>query len=411
MKNKRSFIILIILLFFQGIFTNVHHPLMPSYVSKLNLPDYMFGFFFAFMNLGVMIGSPIWGNLADSGKKKISVVSGFFIYGIFQFLFGQGNIFGPWTLSLIRFLSGFGMAASFTIIMSEIIILSENKNKARNIALATAALAIGGAFGQFFGGQMYTNPFFINIFKTDQVANVLLVQGILSFILGFYVILFFKPKEVLKDKTAKRVSFFEGFKRIKELSPKLIIFLFAIVFITMAQTNVDKYLDVYFINDLGYKENILGQFKMIVGFVSVLTSIFIVPLFMKIRNRLFLISLFQVISATLIFIIFTGTAFSFLTYLYSFYLIYIMVKTTNEPLDREYVSSFAENENMGVVTGIRQSFFSLGTIIGPILGAFLYDYNSKLVFYVSIIFFLFSIVLIWLSSLVGKEEKVIPALE
>ena len=266
MKNKRSFIILIILLFFQGIFTNIHHPLMPSYVSKLNLPDYMFGFFFAFMNLGVMIGSPIWGNLADSGKKKISVVSGFFIYGVFQFLFGQGNIFGPWTLSLIRFLSGFGMAASFTIIMSEIIILSENKNKARNIALAAAVLAIGGAFGQFFGGQLYTSSFFINIFKTDQVANVLLIQGILSFILGFYVIFFFKPKEVLKDKTAKRVSFLEGFKRIKELSPKLILFLLAIVFITMAQTNVDKYLDVYFINDLGYKENILGQFKMIVGF-------------------------------------------------------------------------------------------------------------------------------------------------
>lgn len=379
---------------------------MPSYVTELNLPDYMFGFFFAFMNLGIMIGSPIWGSLADSGKKKVSVVSGFIIYGLFQYLFGFGNVFGPWTLSIIRFLSGVGIAASFTIIISEIIIISDHENRARNIALGAAAMTIGGAFGQFLGGEMYTNSFFINIFKTDQVANILLLQGILSLLLSVYIFFFFKPKEVLKEKAVKRLSFFEGFRRIKELSPKLILFLLALIFITMAQTNVDKFLDVYFIKDLGYKENILGQFKMIVGFVSVLTSLLIVPIFMKIRKRLFLISLFQVISAILVFIIFSGTTFSFLTYLYSFYLVYIMVKTTNDPLDREYVSNFAEEKNMGVVTGIRQSFFSLGTIIGPILGAFLYDYDSKLVFYVSVLFFLLSIILITISSAIGKEEKI-----
>lgn len=404
MKKKKAITILIIILFLQGVFTNIHHLLMPSYVKILNLPDYMFGFFFAFMNLGLMVAAPFWGNLADHGKKKISVVLGYVIYGSFQYLFGLSQFFGPWSLSVIRFLSGFGIAASFTILISEIMVISEDKKKARNIAFGAAALAIGGAIGQFLGGLLYRNSFLINYLKTDKMANVLLIQGMLAIILAFLVLIFYQPEEVLKEKETKRVNMIESLKRLKTVDKRLIIFLISLIFFTMAQTNIDKYLDVYFINDLGYLENVSGQFKMIVGFVSVLTSVLIAPLFMKFKNRISLIAVFQIISGLLIFIVFKGTKFSFITYLYTFYMLYIIIKTINEPLDREYVSTFANKENIGVITGIRQSFYSLGTIIGPILGAFLYDYDNLLVFYVAIIFFIISFLLIIISNLFMKKE-------
>lgn len=405
MKKRFPLIILIIVLFLQGIFTNIHHPLMPNYVKHLNLPDYMFGFFFAFMNLGLMVAAPIWGRLADNGKKRISVILGYSIYGLFQYLFGLSNVFGPWSLSLFRFLSGFGIAAAYTVLISEIIIISDTNKKAKNIAFGAAAIAIGGAIGQFLGGQLYKNSFFISFLKTDQMSNVLLIQGLSSIILAILVLLLFKPKELVKENKTKNRNIFKDLKEIKNLDKKLIIFLLSIIFFTMAQTNVDKYLDVYFINDLGYREDTLGQFKMIVGFVSVLTSILIVPLFMKFKKKVHLMALFQVISAVLILIIFKGTLFNFLTYLYTFYMFYIIVKTINEPLDREYVSTFAEEENMASITGIRQSFYSLGTIIGPILGAFLYDYNKLLIFYVSVIFFIISFILIVINVLFFKKEK------
>lgn len=403
MTNKKKLIILLILFFSQGIFSNIHHPLMPAYVSDLNLPDYMFGFFFAFMNLGMLVGAPIWGSLADGGKKKFSVVIGFLIYGIFQFLFSLGNIFGPWTLSLIRFFSGFGISASFTVIASEIILVTDKEKRARSIAYGAMFLAIGGGLGQFLGGFLYTNSFFIKYFRTNEIFYVLLIQGVLSIILSIYTLLLYKPVEIEKLEV-KRKSFLSGFKEIKNISAHLLLFLLALTFITIAATNVDKYLDVYFINELGYGENTLGQFKMIVGFVGVIGSVLIVPLFMRLKKRLLTISIFQVLNSLIIFIIFSGTKYSFITYLYSFYLLYIIIKSVNEPLEREYISNYTTEDNIATIMGVRHSFYSLGTIVGPIFGAFIYDANPRTVFYSSSLIFVMAIILILLSYLLRKRK-------
>ncbi|NLN51011.1 MAG: MFS transporter [Acholeplasmataceae bacterium] len=404
MKKNRKFIVLLVLFFFQGVFTNIHHPLMPSYVANLKIANYMFGFFFAFMNLGMLFGAPFWGSLADSGRKRLAVTLGFSIYGIFQLLFGLGNIFGPWLLSLMRFFSGFGIAAAFAVLASEVIIISEKENRAKNIAFGAAILAIGGAFGQFLGGLMYTNKFLIRIFKTDQIFNVLLIQFILALLLALYTVVFYQPEPILNNKNTEKPHFLSGFKQLKKLNLDLILFLLALSLITIAAVNVDKYLDVYFINILGYRENILGQFKMIVGLVAVLTSFLIVPFFMKIKKRLFVISIFQALSAIIIFVIFYETSFSFICYLYTLYLGYIVIKAINEPLEREYISNYSEKENMATIMGVRHSFYSLGTIIGPIFGAFLYDYQPKMVFYSSAIIFLLAIVLIFSSSILRNKQ-------
>jgi predicted MFS family arabinose efflux permease len=176
----------------------------------------------------------------------------------------------------------------------------------------------------------------------------------------------------------------------------------------MSHINIYKYLDVYFINDLGYKEDVLGQFKMIVGFVGVFTSILMVPLLKKIKAKLQVIAIFQLLSAVLVLICFRGTMFSFLVYLYTYYLVYIIIKTVNLPVEREYVASFAEEENMGRIMGIKQSFLSLSNIIGPILGAFLYHNNRLLVFDFAVLFFIIGFLLIMVNIIImKKEEKII----
>lgn len=132
---------------------------MPSYVAHIGLPNYMFGFFFAFMSLGTMLGGPFWGNLGDKGKKRMVVIAGLLIYAVNQALFGMGHVFDEWSLSLFRFLSGFGIAATFTVLGGEIIIVSKPESRARSIAYGAASVALGGAIGQFLGGFIHTNDF------------------------------------------------------------------------------------------------------------------------------------------------------------------------------------------------------------------------------------------------------------
>ena len=67
---RKSIYIIIFFFFIQGIIHNIGHPVTPAFVRGLEIPDYMFGVFFAAMSLGLMIGSPLWGILADRGRRK-----------------------------------------------------------------------------------------------------------------------------------------------------------------------------------------------------------------------------------------------------------------------------------------------------------------------------------------------------
>ncbi len=383
----------------------MHHPLMPSYVKHIGVPNYMFGFFFAFMNLGTMIGGPFWGNLGDAGKKKMVVILGFIIYGVNQALFGMGHIFDQWILSIFRLVSGFGIAAAITVISGEIIVVSDQGKRARNIAYGAAALALGGSFGQFFGGFIHTNSFFIQLFRTDLFFNALLFQCLLNIALAIFVFFFFKPEPVKNSSNKKRAQFWEGFKEIKNIGPELLFFLLSLTFITVAATNVDKYLDIYFV-ELGYEADQLGNFKMIVGLVSLFAAILLVPLFMKIKKKLSLIAIFQILSSILIFIVFRSKETQFIIYIYSIFMIYIGIKAIYAPLEQEHVASFSNENNIATTMGIRQSFYSIGTIVGPIFGAFVYDYNPLTLFDTSIIFFLLSVVLLLVSGLFRKKSYI-----
>ena len=401
--NMKKFMIFYLLIFFvQGIVTNSHHPLMPYYVEAIGVPNYMFGFFFSFMNLGMMFGGPFWGNLADNNKKKTSLIIGILIYALMQILFGMGHIFDQWTLSVFRFISGFGMAAALTILFGDMILVSEPKERAKHIALGVASLGLGAAIGQFLGGFIHTNAFFIEYFRTDLFFNTFLIQAIGVACFALLIFIWFKPKEVAIDPNKKRTQFWEGFKEVKHIKPELLFFLIALTLITIAATNVEKYLDVYF-NDLGYLANELGNFKMVAGIVSLLAGVLLVPVFMRILHRLKLMSAFQIISAILILILFRVPGSQFLIYLYTIYMIYIAIKAIFSPLEQDYISKFSNETNVATTLGIRQSFFSIGTIIGPIFGAFVYDYSPSLLFDSSVLFFLLSLIFIYLSNFFRKK--------
>ena len=407
MKNNNKVYLLIGIFFLQGIVTNMHHPIMPYYVDFMQLDGYMVGLYFSVMNTGTMFGGPFWGNLGDSGKKKISVILGFSLYGLGQILFGMGHIFGQWPLTIFRFMSGFGIAAASTIIMSEIIIGSTPNTRNRNITFGVASLALGGSVGYFIGGQLNSNPMLTKIFHTDNFQIALLVQGILVGLVALLTFFVYKPTpvEIPEDgQVKKRAQFWEGFKEIKNVGPELLFFLIALVFITIGATNVDKYLDMYF-KDLGYDSSTLGNYKMIVGFLTLFATLVIVPLLMKIKKRTLMFSIFQAASAVIVFITFRQTDKQVFIYLvYSLLMVYIVIKASFAPIEQEHVASFSKDSNIATTMGIRQSFYSIGTIIGPLVGGWLYGMNKLSVFYASAILFLLSVVFLTLSGIYKKKN-------
>ena len=126
------------------------------------------------------------------------------------------------------------------------IITSDKDKRAKNIAFGAAAVGLGGAIGQFLGGFIHTNSFFIKVLRTDIFFNAFLLQGISVGFFALLIAIWFKPKKTVVDPNKKRVQFWEGFKEVRHIKPELLYFLIALTLITIASTNVEKYLDVYF---------------------------------------------------------------------------------------------------------------------------------------------------------------------
>lgn len=398
MKKK----ILLIISFFliEGIIHNLGHPVTPALVRGMEIKDYMFGVFFAMMSLGMMIGAPIWGIIGDRGHKKISIIIGLTVYSVGQFFFAySGNQI--WMV-IFRLVSGLGVSAPLTLLTSDVIESSEKQVRAKNLAYVGAATTLGTSIGYWLGGFISTNPYLKSILGTTDLRVVFLIQSLLNFVYVLYIIITFREGKKIIHIT-NHPSFITSLKNITKIDIKQLLFFISLFFMTMANTNLNKYIDVHF-NILGYTSQDLGTFVMVTGIVSLITTIFLVPLFAKARKQLMLISIIQITSAVIVFIVFRAE--HFLLFVYTIYMIYIVFKTIYQPLEQNYIASGADESRFSSIMGLRQSFLSLGMFIGPLVGGFLYNEKPLWLFDFSSVSFIFGVMFLGLIIIIKKRNKI-----
>jgi predicted MFS family arabinose efflux permease len=125
---------------------------------------------------------------------------------------------------------------------------------------------------------------------------------------------------------------------------------------------------------------------MVTGIVSVITAVFIVPLVSKFKRQLAFIVILQVLSALIVFFVFRAN--NFILVIYTVYNIYVVIKAIYLPLEQNYISKHADKDSIGTITGIRQSFVSIGNVIGPLFGGIVYSIKPLVLFDSSAILFI-----------------------
>ncbi len=384
--TKKIFFVLEVA-FLYGLLANIGHPVTPAFIEQLGFNDNSFGYLFAAMNLGILLTAPLWGAFGDTKDRKKMVCIGLIIYAIGQILFG---FFTNLPLILVaRVLSGIGNGAIAVNMLSYIntsSTLSERKKEVTssyivfNVLGASAGSFIGGVIGRLFIGEYHF---------------VFYIQGIL--LITYSIILFFihSTKDEVKGEVRSKNPF-ASLKDIKKINSFYLIFLFILFMIGMSFSNITKYLDVYF-NGLSYNTLFIGIFNLIVGLVTLLTSLFILPKMRK-YNSYNLSIVISCLCAISVFLSFNTNTFG----IFTFYFIYIIGKTLLEPLT---VSTLTENEKVstGILMGVRQSFISLGGIVGIIVAGYIYSYSNLLLFNIcSIIFVLSAITMFFIRNMKGR---------
>ena len=391
----KKYITLLIAGLLVGITTNIGHPITPYYINQLGLDKIVFGYFFAAMSLGMLIFAPIWGALGDAKGRKLILIICLLFYGVGQILFGVLN--NQYLIIAARLFSGIfsgGILVSFLSYMTRSKDLSKY-NGPRLYATFISLHLVGTSLGSFIGGALgeLFNPNYHYVF---------FIQALSMLIFAIYVLMLMDFKDEEKQNI-RSINPLKSLSDIKLLPISLVIFLFVIAVINISFTDVSKYLDVYF-SDSGYGSLKLGTVNLIVGCLTLIVNLLFTPLIIKRFKPLLTLSLLSIIGSVTLLLTFALP--NLLLNIYTFYMLFIITKAIIEPVIVEYLNEH-KNIQSGILMGLRQSFISLGSIIGVLIGGVIYANYSVLLFYIcSSMLAVAAIITIFIYIIKRKDSKI-----
>lgn len=381
---KKPVVVVLIIYFFQAVFHNLGHPITPDYVTSLGIDNYMFGVFFAIMSFGLALGGLFWGLLGGRYNKKNLILIGLLIYSVGQFLFG--NVHNVLIMSIVRFISGFGVAGSITLLLSYLVEKSDEQHRKRNIAYSAALMVAGAGLGYYIGGLI---PNLLAIDVIRQTELVFLIQSLVNTVFAFAV--YFSLEDCENEYEENNLTMIDHVKSIRTLDTNLLIFLGSLTLTSIAAINLSKFTEVY-IAYLGYGSSGIGNFVGVTSIVSIFTTVLLIRLIIRLRKDMLVMVIINFLSAIIVAIVFRMD--DIIVGLYSLFMVYVALKAIYSPFEISFISSHAKQGELSKIMGIRQFFFAIGFVIGPLVGGFLYDIKPIYVFNLSSILFLVAFILI-----------------
>lgn len=375
MNEKKTFGILIIITLLIYSANNFGHPVTPAFLADANIDEKYFGILFSSMAFSLALFSPFWGNKGDSYGRKYIIAIGIAGYGVGQLLFGYGNSL---TIIIIgRIVSGTFAAALFSNITASFSEISTDKTRARNMSVAISIITFSASIGYYIGGALgvILSP-----------AKTLVVQGYFCIILALIVLVIY-PKTAVVSK--ERKSFIKNISLIKTVDDNIIYFMFSILFWTLAKNNVAKFFDVY-LNNIGLDSKMIGSYIMITGIAGAILTVILVPIIAK---KFDLLSTLKVLLILIIAMLITSFIFNNNVIMYISYMICVSFTAMYLSVEQTYLSKNISS-HYGAILGVRESFKSLGLVIGPLIITFLFNDITTSVFYFNAVVYGFALILL-----------------
>ncbi len=373
MNNNRKIAILTFIGILIYAALNFGHPVTPAFLEDTNINERYFGILFSTMAFALALFSPFWGNKGDNYGRKYIIAIGMAGYGVGQLFFGYGTVIQ--VILIGRVISGIFAAAIFSNLIASFSEISNDNNRARNISIITSTGMLAGSLGYYIGGKLGI------VFSP---AITLIIQGYFCISIAILILIVY-PKTATIQK--ERRSFITNMKLIKTIDEHVIYFMFTILFWTFARNNVAKFFDVY-LNNQGFNSESIGSYNMIIGIISAIALVVIVPLLAK-RFKL-LTALKVTLIAMIVFLI---AAFTIEASLYVTFLLFSILAAMYLSIEQTYISKNITS-NYGAIIGVRESFKSIGLVTGPLIVTFLFKTIDSNVFYFNALIFILTLLIL-----------------
>ena len=135
------------------IFTsNFIHPITPTLIQDLNLPDYMFGLMPAATLLFMFLFSPFWGKITAIISSRNTFLITSFGYAVAQAALAFCT--QPGTMLAMRSLAGFFSSGSFVAFLTYVINTGKSEDQPKFLTYTATIQAVAAPFGYLAGGVL-----------------------------------------------------------------------------------------------------------------------------------------------------------------------------------------------------------------------------------------------------------------
>lgn len=370
--NLRFFLFFTAMILFN-LAANFAHPVTPTIIQELCLPDYMFGLMLAAMMISQFLLSPFWGkiNVRISSRRTLLICcTG---YGVAQLLFAFARTQGA--ILAARVLAGIFVGGIFVSFLTYIINMARPEDQAKFLTWSATFQAVFGAFGYLVGGLL--GEYSIRGTFLLQ-AGALTGAGILFRLAcrsdakssaGM------QPKQLLREANPLQ-AFFDG----RQFMNGAFVLLFGLnILMNFGNTGFDQVFNYYLKDQLGLTSSYNGLIKAAVGLISfafnMTLCIWMIQKTDTRKSMLVMTAFCTAASAGALLIPQISGYIACGVMAYAGY-------SVSLPVLQHMVAEQADPAQKNLVMGFYNATKSLGSIIGSLMSGFLYGFHVKLPFLV-----------------------------
>lgn len=359
METKRALPILFLVMFLVMIGFGIIIPVLPFYAEEMGASPTQLGLLMAVYSLMQLIFAPFWGKLSDRiGRKPIMMIG---IAGLSLSFFIQAMATELWMLFAARIIGGVLSSANMPTAMAYVADITTPENRGKGMGIVGAAVGLGFVFGPAIGG----------IFSKSSMNMPFYLAGASSLI-TLVIIFFFLKESLQKDHTEANLNKAES--RWKAFSgPASVLFLLQLL-ISLSLSGLEATFAYFAAQKAGLGATQLGYIFMIMGFAGAMVQGGLVGRLTKKYGEGTVIQGGIVVSAI---------GFGLILFVDNFTTaaIFLSVFGIGNGVIRPSVSSLltkTTDSGHGSATGLLSSFDSLGRIVGPPLGGWLFSLSIGL---------------------------------
>ena len=357
--EKSKLLLLFLTLFFVMLGFGIIIPNLAYYAKEIGATTTEIAILMSIYSGMQLVFAPLWGRLSDKHGRKPAILLG--LLGNAAALIGFGLAKDYVWLFIARSAAGIASAAVLPSVMAYVADVTTSEERGRGMGLMGAAMGLGFILGPAIGGVMGSHdmPFF--------------VAGGLSLI-TFLFVLVLLPESLQKGLTEEEhedrhewVSPREIFRQTTLKSPLTPLF-FVAFFTTFSFSGLEMSFPLFIEDKWNYGEREMGWMFMIMGAIVVpLQGGLLGKLINKFGERRIILT-GMLLNALGMVLLLTAYSFASLT-------LYLTITGIGNQLIRPTNTSWISKQTrigQGAAIGIMDAFLSLGRILGPLLGGWLY---------------------------------------